>query len=179
VTEVLAVAGALLAWLGSSLLTLSDGRRGAALGLAAAGAGLAVAAAAGGRDPLGAAALAAGGACGAVGRLRGAPASWGVLTTGSTPRLIATVVVVLAAAVVAGSAAGTPAGAARLGALVVAVLAAGRILTVGRRWAALAAGSALALGLGALGDTTALVTGGLVAAVVGLIDGAGLAESTE
>jgi hypothetical protein len=179
VNEALAAGGAVAAWLGAALLMLSDGRRAAALALVAVGIGLAVAVAAGGADARAAGVLAAGGALAAVGRLRGGPPGWALLPAGSTPRLIASLAVPLAAAIVAGSSLGAPAGPARLGALVVAVLVAGRALTVSGRWAVLAAGSALALGLGALGETQALVAGGAAAALLGLVDGAELAGATE
>jgi hypothetical protein len=177
--EALAVAAAAVAWLGAALLVLSEGRRAAALALVAIGIGLATGAAAAGVDARAAGLLAAGAALAAVGRLRGGAAGWALLPPGSTPRLIASLAVPVAGALVAGSGLGGPAGLARLGALVVAVLAAGRALTVGGRWPVLAAGSALALGLGALGETQGLVAGGAVAALLGLADGAELAGATE
>jgi hypothetical protein len=69
-----------------------------------------------------------------------------------------------------------PAGVARLGAVVVAVVAAGRVLTVGQSWAALGAGSALALGLGGLGGPPDLFLGAAVAVALGLIGLAGRAQ---
>src|SRR5262249_20688963 len=62
------------------------------------------------------------------------------------------------------------AGVARLGGLVVAALAAGRLLTVTGRWVALGAGSALALGLGALGSGPALVLAAAGAGALGVFD---------
>lgn len=170
-TEAAAVAGAAIAWLGATLLTASDGRRGLALGLAVLTAGLVLATWAAGQQTLGVAALAAGGAVSAALRLRGGRPGWGVLAQGSTPRLVGAIVVLIGAALVAGAALVSPPVVARLAGLAVAVLAAGRILTVGHRWAALGAASALALGLGALGGTTALVAAALVAAGLGAIDG--------
>jgi len=78
---------------------------------------------------------------------------------------------------VASSEIASPAGAARVAGLVVAALALARILTTERRWAALGAGSALALGLGTLGGATGLVAGAAVAAGLGAIDGAEAAEA--
>jgi len=178
VTAGLALAGVVLAWLGVSLLTLSEGRRGLALGLALAGLGLAAGAVAAGRDPLAAAILAAGGAGAAAGRLRGG-GGWGLLPPGSTPRLIAAIVLPVVAALVAGPVVETPAGAALLGALVVALGATGHLLTVARRGRALAAAAALALALGALGGEVALVTGGLVATALSLVDAVWRAETAE
>lgn len=168
-TEALAVSGASLAWLGAALLTLSDGRRGLALGLALAGAGLAVAMTAAGEDRLAAATIAVSGMCAAVLHLGRGPREWGMLLQGSTPRLIGSLVALIVTALVAGTAVEEPAGAARLGALVVAILAGARVLTAGRGWAALGAGSALALGLGALGDPPAMFLAALVAPALGLV----------
>lgn len=175
-TEAVAAAGAAMACLGVTLLTIADGRRGLALALALATAGLSVAAAAAGQPPPGVTALLGGGLLGAVLRLRGGQPGWGVLPPGSTPRLVAALVVLIAAALAAGSGLDSPAGTARLAALVVAVLAGGRILAVDRRSVALAAASAVAVGLGALGGLPALIAGGVAAAGLGAIDGAEAVE---
>jgi hypothetical protein len=175
-SEATAVGGMAFAWLGASLLMVADGRRGLALGLVVLTGGLAAASAAGGQAPLGVAVLALGGVSAAALRLRAGRPGWGLLPPGSTPRLIGAIVGVIGATVVAGFGLGSPEGAARLAALVVAALAAGRILTVEDRWAALGGASALALGLGALGGTAALVAAGLVAAGLGAIDGDGAVE---
>ena len=167
-----ALAGAAVAWLGITLLLVSDGRRGLALGLVVATGGLVLATAAAGQPLTGVGALAVGGVIAAALRLRDGRPGWGVLPPGSTPRLTAAIVVLIAAAIVAGSGIGSPAGAVRLGALVVATLAAGRILTVDERWASLGAASALAIGLGAFGVETAMVAGAAVAAGLGAIGGA-------
>src|SRR5215472_6702567 len=161
------------AWIGATLLLVADGRRGLALGLVVLTAGLAVASAAGGQAPIGVAVLAAGGVAAAALRLRGGRPGWGLLPPGSTPRLVGAIVGVIGATLVAGFGLASPEGAARLAALVVAALAAGRILTVEGRWGAVGGASALALGLGALGGLAALVAAGLVAAGLGTIDGDG------
>lgn len=170
-TEASALAGAAVACLGVTLLVIADGRRGLALGMGAAVAGLATAAAAAGEHPPAVGALLAGGLVGAVLRLRGGQAGWGLLPPGSTPRLVGVLVVLVVAGLAAGAGLGSPAGAARLAALVVAVLAGGRILAGDQRWVALAAASALAAGLGALGGPPALIAGGVAAAGLGAIDG--------
>ena len=80
-------AAAFVAWLGVSLVVLSDGRRGLALGtlLAAAGlAGVALPEA----GPAGAIALVAGGAAAAARRFTAGPGKWGIMPPGSTPRLV-------------------------------------------------------------------------------------------
>jgi hypothetical protein len=83
----MAVAAAIAAWLGASLVVLSDGRRGLAAGVALATAGLAALAwlSAG---PGAAALIAAGGAAAAVRRTRVGPPGWGIMPAGSTPRLV-------------------------------------------------------------------------------------------
>jgi hypothetical protein len=170
-TEAAAVAGAVIAWFGATLLAVADARRGQSLGLLVLTAGLTLATGAAGRPPLAVAALALGGAAAAGLRLRAGRPGWGLFAPGSTPYLVGAIIVVIGAVLVAGSGLGSPAGAARLGALAVAALAAGRILTVDQRWAALGGASALALGLGALGGATALIAGAVVAAGLGAIDG--------
>jgi len=93
-----------------------------------------------------------------------------LMPPGSTPRLIGSVVALILTVLVVGTGLQDPAGVARLGALTVAVMAAGRLLTVRSRWAALGAGSALALGLGALGSAPTLWLAGVVATSLSLID---------
>jgi hypothetical protein len=164
------VAGAVLAWLGASLLTVAEARWGVALGLSTAAAGLALAAGGAGEAPAGVAALVAGGLVAAALRLRGGAPGWNVLPPGSTPRLVTAIVVLIGAVLVAGSGLGSAAAAARLSGLVVAVLAGLRLMTVDGRWSAVAAGSALALGLGALGGPTGMVVGAAVAAGLGAME---------
>lgn len=168
-TDALAGAGAGLAWLGATLLALSDGRRGMALSVAVTATGLAAGIAAAGAAPAAVVVLLAGGACAAAACLRGPAPAWGLLPPGSTPRLIGSIVVLMAALALGGSSLSGPAGLARLGGLVVIVLAAGRLLTAGGRWPVLAAGSALALGLGSLGGTAALGAGAVAAVALALV----------
>lgn len=177
-TAALAVAGAALAWLGAALLLLSDDRRGLALGLAVAGAGLALATAAAGQDRLAAAALAVGGVGSGALHLGRGTHGWGLMRPGATPRVIGSVVALILTVLIAGAGVHELAGVARLGGLVVAAMAAGRLLTVTGRWGALGAGSALALGLGALDSGPTLFLAGTVAVALGLIDLAGPAEAT-
>ncbi|HZU16998.1 MAG TPA: hypothetical protein VFD01_10445 [Candidatus Dormibacteraeota bacterium] len=170
--EAAAAAGAVLAWLGVSLLSLADARRGLALGLVTTALGLALAAAASGRQPSAAAALAAGGAAGSLLRLRDGEPGWGLMRPGSTPRLVAALLVFLAAVLLVGSGLGVPTGVARLGAIAVALLALLRLLTVERRSPALGSGAALALGLGALGGGTGLMAAAVAAVALGTLSGA-------
>jgi len=177
-SEAAAVAGAAVAWVGGTLLVVADGRRGMALGLLVLTAGLVTASAAAGQSPPAVAAFGMGGVIAATLRLRAGRPGWGVMPAGSTPRLVGAIVALIGAALVAGAGAGSPVGVTRLAALAVAALAAGRVLTVEHRWAALGAASALALGLGALGGTPALLAAAAVAAGVGAIDGDDAVEAT-
>jgi hypothetical protein len=80
-------AAAFTAWLGASVIVLSDARRGLALGLALVAIGFAAIVWAGG-EPIGAAAVLAGGAVAVLQRLRSGTDVWGLMPPGSTPRLI-------------------------------------------------------------------------------------------
>lgn len=162
-SEGLAVACTGLAWLGGALLVLADARRGMALGLAIVAAGLALGAVTAGQDRTAAAVLLAGGLTSAGLHLGRTPGEWGLLRQGSTPRLMGSLIALIATGLIAGSAVGEPIGAARFGGLVVAVLAGARAMTVGESWAALGAGSALALALGTLGDSLTMAVAALVA----------------
>jgi len=80
-------ASGVVAWVGVSLVVLADGRRGLALGMALGALGLAgVSLSAAG--PIGAIALAAGGAVAAARRFTAGPAGWAIMPAGSTPRLV-------------------------------------------------------------------------------------------
>ena len=142
------IAAAVAAWLGGSLVLLSDGRRGLALGIAILGAGLAGLAVDIGQFAE-AVALLAGAAGAAALRLRDGRDDWGVMPPGSTPRLILAVVsglvaLYLATVVTEGGAIGfrfaVPA------AITVLIL---RLLLGADRAAAAAAASGIALALGA------------------------------
>lgn len=166
----LAAAAAGLAWLGVTILAVSEQRRGGALGLALASLGLAGAQAASGSEPLAPAALAAGGLVAAALRVRRPSPAQVPVAAGSTPRLMGSLVVLVVVGLLGGVVLGAPGGVGRLGAIAVATVAAGRVLTTDRRWASLAAGSALALGLGALGSPAGAVTAAIVAAALGAFD---------
>lgn len=123
----IAVAAAFLAWLGASLVVLSDGRRGLALGLAALTIGLAVLAWPAAMA-VGAVAITAGGLIAAGQCLRSGPATWEIMPAGSTARLIlciasGLVALWVAAAVTTGT--GAP---LRFAVLVVLVLMGARML---------------------------------------------------
>lgn len=170
-----AVAGAAIAWLAMTLLAVSEGRHGTAAALLAAGIGLGIAAVAVG-DLLAGAVLAAGGACAAALHHRSAPPGWGLAPPGSTPRLVGGVILLIAGALAAGSSLGTASGWARLAALLVIGLGAMRLLSVAVRWSSLAAGSALALGLGAVGAVPSAAAGAVVAVALGAFAAARVTE---
>jgi hypothetical protein len=82
-----AAAAGFAAWLGASLILLSDGRRGLAVGAAFATAGLAVLAL-GGAGLVAAVAIIAGGAVASARRAFAGRAGWAIMPAGSTPRLV-------------------------------------------------------------------------------------------
>jgi len=90
------VAAAFLAWLGVSVVVVSDGRWGLALGTAIATVGLA-ALAFPSSGILGTSALAIGGVASAGRRATTGPPGWGIMPAGSTPRVVLCVAVALAA----------------------------------------------------------------------------------
>jgi hypothetical protein len=171
----IAAAGGAVAWIGATLLAVSDERRRGAVGLALVGLGLAAAEVATARGPA-AAALVGGGLVAAALRGRG-PRPAPTPPPGSTPRLMGSLVVLAVVGLLGGVVLGAPGGIAMLAASAVSAIAAGRVLTADRRWTSLGAGSALALGLGALGGPQAVVAGAVVAAGLGAIPGGDRAEA--
>src|SRR5262249_28129243 len=103
---------------------------------------------------------------------------WGLMRPGATPRVIGSVVALILTVLVAGAGVHDLAGVARLGGLVVAAMAAGRLLTGSGRSGALGAGAGLGLGLGRRASGPTLVLAAMVAAALGLTDLAGPAEAT-
>ena len=165
--ELVATVGAILSWLGASVLVLSDGRRGLALGLLLSAVGLAILLA---ETSLGAAGLVAvGGLITALLRLRDGVRGWGLLPEGSTPRLILCLVAGGAAAY-AGVLLG-PEGEPWLltGALAAAALGVARLLGSEQRQASLACAALISLSLAALESAvgTAPATAGALLATLG------------
>jgi hypothetical protein len=165
--QALAILAVGLAWLGASTAALSHGRRGLALGVALTGAGLAGASIT--ADPLGAAVLAVAALFAALLRLRDGAGGWGLLPAGSTPGIVASVVVLAASVVLAGTALQGPNLAPRVAPLAVALVSATRLLSTRTRQVALAVGSTLALALGAFGGLGDVVAGSLVAVALSAI----------
>lgn len=165
-----------LAWFGATLTTLAEGRRGFAFGLALAGAGLSGVQLSAGR-PLNALVLAGAALLSAALRLRDGPGGWGLLPPGSTPGIVLSIVVLVACVLLAGALLQGAAGIPSLAPLAVALVAAGRLLTVVRRPPALAAASGLALALAGFGTLAATVAGGLVALALAAFPAANAEEA--
>ena len=166
------VAAGIVAWLGASVVVLSDGRRGLALGILVVAAGLAVLA---WQDtgPAAAAAIGAGGLLAAAGRLRTGEVGWHVMPPGSTPRLVLCVAVGLLALWFAFAITTGPGPGARFAGLSALALAAARILWSEELEVLLTATGVLALAVAAASaagsstpDAWPYIAAGLVAAAV-------------
>lgn len=155
--------GAALAWIGPSLIVLSDGRRGLALGLAVTGIGMALTAYAAGHTP-DAVLLAAGGVVAAGFRLRDGDRGWSLIPSGSTPRLVLCLVVLIAVLLIATSVKGMPV--ALVATLFASLLTACRVLSADRRSVALAATSGLALALAGMGTPVVAAAAAAIAVAV-------------
>jgi hypothetical protein len=157
-----------ITWLGAAIIVVSDGRRGLTLGLAAVAGGLGGLALAQGRG-ITAAVILAGGLGAAVLQLRRGRPGWVVMPPGSTPRLILAVVGGLLALWI-GATGGGPDAAPRFATLAVLFCAGARMIQGGDRGPALAAVAALALTIGAAGDSSG---GGLLLPVAAALAAAG------
>jgi hypothetical protein len=170
---VVAAIAALCAWLGASLIVLGDGNRGIAAGVGVATVGLAVIAwQSTGFVP--ALAILVGGAVMTLQRGRSEDRAWGLMPSGSTPRLILCVAIGLVALWVAASVTLGPGVAQRFVVLVVVGLTAGRILTPQQVQVVMAAAAvlALAVAVGAGLGTNSVwpyVAAGLIACGVTLV----------
>ena len=156
-------ATAVLAWLGATVVVLAEGRRAMAAGLAAyaVAVGLVLPV-----EPGYAAALAVAGIVSGALRLRGGPSDWGALPPGATPRIILCIVTGVVGAFISTSivaAPGTPA--ARTALAIGGFLATARLLSTGRRSAALTAAATVAVTAGAM---SALTAGPAAPAAVGI-----------
>jgi hypothetical protein len=138
-------AAAFAAWLGASLIVVSDGRRGLALGLALTAAAFAALAWVVGGDMLAVAALLFGGAVAAIQRLRAGRDGWRVMPAGSTPRMVLSIAIGLLALWIATSVMTGPGAPLRFAALSVLGLMAARVLTETEPSAVLTALAVLAL----------------------------------
>jgi hypothetical protein len=168
----IAVAAAVLAWFGASVLVLADGRRGLALGLALLSAGFAVLALITGQA-IGAMAVAAGGGIAAWMCRRSPAARWRIMPPGSTARLILCIGSGLLGLWVATTVTNGPGAAARFAVLVVLGLMGARVLSSNELHVVLAGIAGLALALGAapgleseLPGPVSYIAGALIAAGV-------------
>jgi hypothetical protein len=143
-----AAAAAFVVWLGAALLVLADGKRGLALGMVLAAGGLAAlmlldAA------PINAVLIAAGGLAAAARRFMTGAGGWGVMTPGSTPRVILSVAGAIVALWIAVGVMGGPGAGLRFSVLTVVGLAVARVLSSDQVEAQLSAVALLALGIAA------------------------------
>ena len=161
-------AAALLAWLGAALVVLADARRGLAFGLALVTIGFAVLAWETGQ-PIGAFALAAGGATGAFRCWTAGPATWGLMAAGSTPRLVLCIAAGLLALWVSASVTTEPGAPLRFAVLVVIGLMAARVLAGGQADVDRAAIACLALALASSPALASSVSNGPVPYIIGAL----------
>ena len=145
------IAAGLVAWVGASLVVLSDGRRGLALGMAMATAGLAAIVWAD-VGPVPAVLVAIGGAAAAGRRLTSGPAGWNVMPGGSTPRFILCVAAGLLAAWVAFGVTGGHGPGLRFAAISVVGLSVARVLFTTAPETVLSGVSVLALAVATISE---------------------------
>ena len=164
------IAAAIVAWAGAAIITLADGRRGLALGIAVVAIGFGALAFANG-GWLGGAVLIAGGAVSAIQLGRNGSQDWGLMPPGSTPRMILAVVAAILSLWVAGSVTTGPGASLRFASVAVLGLMAARLLQAPTAVPVLTAAAALAIALaGASGIGTSepgpapYVVGALIAA---------------
>jgi hypothetical protein len=143
VTEVAAFG----AWLGAALIILSDGRRGQVLGLALITVSFTVLAWVGG-ERLATVALLIGGAGAVAQRLRTGRDAWGMMPSGSTPRLVLSIGGGLLALWIANTVMTGPGEQLRFAAIAVLGLMAARVITDTETNGVLTALAALALAVG-------------------------------
>ena len=161
-----------ITWLGAAIIVVSDGRRGLALGLGAVAGGLSGLALTEGQ-PIAAAVILASGLGAAALQLRRGRPGWVVMPPRSTPRLILAVAGGLLALWI-GAAGGGSDATPRFATLAVLFLAGARMIQGHDRAAALAGAAALALTIGAAGESSGggfllPVAAALAAAAFGLI----------
>lgn len=173
-TAALGPAAFAICWLGGATLLVSHARRGVVLGLVLLTAGLALAAHAEGRDQV-ALAVAAGGIVTAALRMRDGLPGWGVLPSGSTPRLVMSLLVLILGLLMGATVKGTTLPVQD--ALVVVALGAGRMLSAGHRAVALAGAAAAALALALIGGEVTSIAGTAVAALLGALPAGGGVEA--
>ncbi len=164
-------AAAFIAWLGAAALTLSDGRRGLALGLALTTAAFAALVWIGGQ-PVAAGALLLGGSVAAIRRLRMGPEGWAMMPAGSTPRLVLSIAAGLVALWIATAVMTGPGGPLRFAALAVLGMMGARLLAETNPAAILTALASLAMAVAlaaGIADTSPGPAPYLVAAAIAVL----------
>lgn len=164
--QALAIAGVLVSWLGASITVLAEGRRGLGCGTALVGAGLcAVEISAG--QPVPGALLLVGGAAYGILRQRDGARGWVLFAPGSSPRLIAAVLLFAVSLFLINSLdIGTPALAA---VLTVSALAVMRLTSTPDRAALASCAVIEALALGAAGSVPLALCACVVALLLALV----------
>jgi len=175
VSAAVAEGGLIVAWLGATVLVLSEARRGLAVGLLLAAAGLAGVRAAEG-DPTEAGLILGGGLLAAIAGLRrNRRRGWGLLPPGSTPRIVLCLVAGAGAVWLATGLLDSPGEwQARSAAAILIALGASGLLAAGDPRAMLAAASLVVLGAGAMAamaasETMATLIGAVAAVALNLI----------
>lgn len=151
-------AAAFAAWLGASLVLVSDGRRGLALGMAFATVGLG-ALALGGGGPVAAVAVLAGGAIATVRRVFVGRPGWAIMPAGSTPRLVTCVAAGLVALWVAAIVMSGAGAALRFAVMTGVGLAGARVLWSDDAHVLLTAAGVLAIAIAAGGAVAPVAAG--------------------
>jgi hypothetical protein len=151
-------AAAFAAWLAASVIVLSDGRRGLALGLALMAVAFAPLAWIGGGWPA-AAAVFAGGAIAAIQRLRSGTDGWGLMPAGSTSRLILVIAAGVVALWIAVSVTSGPSASIRFAAVAVIGLMGARLLTARDPAALMTAVAGMALAIATAAGLAATAPG--------------------
>lgn len=146
------IAAALVAWAGAAVITLADGRRGLAVGIAVVALGFGALAIVNG-GWLGGVTLIGGGAVCAIQLARTGSKDWGLMPPGSTPRMILAVVAAILSLWVAASVTTGPGGSLRFACLAVLGLMAGRLLQAQAASPVLTASAALAIALAGASGT--------------------------
>lgn len=169
------VAAAFAAWAGAATIVLADGRRGLAAGIALIAAAFTTLVWFGAGWFAGAVLLIGGAIC-AIQLLRAGKQDWGLMSPGSTPRLILAVVGGILSLWVAASVTSGPGAPLRFACLSVLGLLGGRLLQGRQATPLLAAASGLAIALagasalrGGAPDVASYLLGALIAAGVGFL----------
>lgn len=165
-TQILAVGGVAVAWLGAALTVLAEGRRGLGCGALLVGAGLCGIEVAAGHPVAGALLLIGGAGYGLLRQRDGAP-GWVLFAPGSSPRLIGSVLLLAVSLfLISTLRIGTPTLA---GVLIVSALAVMRLTSTPDRAALASCAAIQALALGVAGSIPLALCACIVALLLALI----------